>query len=120
MSTLPRPWVEAYAPATVSNLGPGFDCLGLAVHGPGDTVRARRRELPGAVLVDIRGDQGRLPREPEQNTACVALNAMLERLGLRELGFNYVVLDLEGFRSGRQNEILREQRLLPTVQGESP
>ena len=82
--TFPRPWVEAYAPATVSNLGPGFDCLGLAVHGPGDTVRARRRKLPGAVLVDISGDRGRLPREPTLNTACVAVNAMLERLGLRD------------------------------------
>ena len=27
----PRPWIEAFAPATVSNLGPGFDSLGLAL-----------------------------------------------------------------------------------------
>lgn len=77
-----RPWAEAYAPATVSNLGPGFDCLGLAVHGPGDTVRARRREQPGVVLSKITGDGGRLPLEPTRNTACVAVAAMLERLGL--------------------------------------
>jgi homoserine kinase len=79
----PRPWVEAYAPATVSNLGPGFDCLGLAVHGPGDTVRARRREHPGVVLTKITGDQGRLPTDA-RNTACVAVTAMLERLGLAD------------------------------------
>jgi len=79
----PRPWAEAYAPATVSNLGPGFDCLGLAVRGPGDTVRARRREQPGVILTRITGDGGRLPLDA-RNTACVAVTAMLERLGLAD------------------------------------
>jgi homoserine kinase len=81
-----RPWVEAYAPATVSNLGPGFDCLGLAIHGPGDTVRARRRDQPGVVMNRITGDGGRLPRESDRNTACVAVQALLDRLELRSLG----------------------------------
>jgi homoserine kinase len=80
-SNRPRPWVAAYAPATVSNLGPGFDCLGLAVHGPGDTVRARRTEQPGVRLTKITGDGGRLPRDAS-NTACVAVTALLERLDL--------------------------------------
>ncbi len=88
-SALPRPWVSAYAPATVSNLGPGFDCLGLAVHGPGDTVRARRREQPGVVLTKISGTD-RLPSD-STNTACVAVSAMLERLGLA----NTVGVELE-------------------------
>ena len=30
--------VRVFAPATVSNLGPGFDVLGLALHKPGDVV----------------------------------------------------------------------------------
>lgn len=84
MAEAPRPWIEAYAPATVSNLGPGFDCLGLAVHGPGDIVRARRRVQPGVVLSKISGDGGRLPLAADRNTACVAVTAMLERLGLAD------------------------------------
>lgn len=84
MAELPRPWIEAYAPATVSNLGPGFDCLGLAVHGPGDIVRARRRTQPGVVLSKISGDGGRLPLAADRNTACVAVTTMLERLGLAD------------------------------------
>lgn len=90
----PRPWVEAFAPATVSNLGPGFDCLGLAIGGasdavgggPGDRVSARRREQPGVVLRKITGDDGRLPLDPARNTACVAVQALLDRLGRSELG----------------------------------
>jgi homoserine kinase len=84
MAEAPRPWIEAYAPATVSNLGPGFDCLGLAVHGPGDIVRARRRVQPGVLLSKISGDGGRLPLASDRNTACVAVTPMLERLGLAE------------------------------------
>lgn len=71
-----RPWIEAFAPATVSNLGPGFDCVGLALGGPGDRVRARRRDEPGAVLLRIEGDGGKLPVDG-RNTAVVAAEALL-------------------------------------------
>lgn len=77
--TKPRPWIEAFAPATVSNLGPGFDCLGLAVRGAGDTVWARRSESLGVVLSEVEGDGGKLPREVERNTAAVAASWLLER-----------------------------------------
>lgn len=33
-------FVKAFAPATVANLGPGFDFLGCAVDGLGDFVTA--------------------------------------------------------------------------------
>jgi homoserine kinase len=68
--------VEAFAPATVSNLGPGFDCLGLALSGPGDRVRARRSVEAGAVLLRVEGDGGRLPTDA-RNTAVVAAMALL-------------------------------------------
>lgn len=69
--------VQAFAPATVSNLGPGYDCLGLALSQRGDTVRVRRRGEPGVKLLGIRGDQGRLPREVHKNTATVAVLELL-------------------------------------------
>jgi homoserine kinase len=75
----PRPWIEAFAPATVSNLGPGFDCLGLALRGPGDRVRARLSERPGVRIVSVEGDGGKLPREAERNTAGVAALALLRQ-----------------------------------------
>lgn len=78
----PRPWIEAFAPATVSNLGPGFDLIGLALSEPGDTVRARRRESPGVEIVAVTGDEGRLPTDATENTAGVAVLALLRRLGL--------------------------------------
>ena len=32
--------VKVFAPATIGNIGPGFDVLGLAIKGIGDIVEA--------------------------------------------------------------------------------
>ncbi|MBL8946377.1 MAG: homoserine kinase [Myxococcales bacterium] len=79
MTSRARPWIEAFAPATVSNLGPGFDCLGLALRARGDVVRARWREAPGVELLRITGDGGKLSRDATLNTAAVAATALLQR-----------------------------------------
>ena len=68
---------EAFAPATVANLGVGFDILGLAVEGPGDVISVERREEPGAAIIDIIGDNGQLPREADKNVATIVANAVL-------------------------------------------
>ena len=75
--------VRVFAPASISNIGPGFDALGMAVAGPGDTVVARR--LPGARREDeaavrlrgVEGDGGKLPRVAAKNTAGIAAAAVL-------------------------------------------
>ncbi len=78
--------VRVFAPATVSNLGPGFDILGLALDEPGDVVTARLVTEPGVHLVRVTGDGGLLPREAHRNTAAIAARATLEKAGIREVG----------------------------------
>jgi homoserine kinase len=75
--------VTAFAPATVSNVACGFDVLGFALGTPGDEVTARLSETPGVRIAEIVGDSGRLPRDAARNTAGVAANALLTRLGDR-------------------------------------
>ena len=72
---------EAYAPASMGNVGVGFDILGLAFHEPGDVVIAEWDEKPGASIAAIEGDGGKLPLEAASNTASVAVNALLKSLG---------------------------------------
>jgi len=76
--------VTAFAPATVSNVGCGFDVLGFALESPGDEVMARAVDRGGVVIEDIAGDDGRLPFEPGRNTASVAAQAVLDRAGSRQ------------------------------------
>jgi homoserine kinase len=74
--------VTAFAPATVSNVACGFDVLGFPMEEPGDFVTARLTSS-GVRIDDIIGDQGRLPREADRNTAGVAARAILEAAGER-------------------------------------
>lgn len=78
---------EAFAPATVANMGVGFDILGLAIEGEGDTIYAELRDQPGADIVGIDGDDGLLPRESDKNVATIVANAILEMIGA-EKGVN--------------------------------
>jgi len=72
--------VQAFAPATMANMGIGFDILGLAFQSLGDVVEATHYDKPEVVIVDIEGDNGLLPRDAHKNTASVAIMAYLKQL----------------------------------------
>lgn len=82
---------RAYAPATVANLGPGFDILGLAVDGAGDVVTVTRADDNRIQIRQITGDDGQLPINPNANTASIAAKATLKRVGLN-MG---LIIDIE-------------------------
>lgn len=75
----------AFAPASIGNIGVGFDLLGHAIAGPRDVAVVRRIDAPVVRIDSIRGAAAgadALPLEAERNTAGRALIAMRERLGL--------------------------------------
>ena len=69
--------VRVFAPATLSNLGPGFDVLGLAVERPGDYVAAEWSDASGVNIVEVCGDGARLPTDPNANVVGIAAAAVL-------------------------------------------
>ena len=73
---------RAFSPASVGNVAVGFDILGHALCGVGDTVTVRRIEAPEVRIDAIRGAVTALPREAAGNTAGVALIALRAALGL--------------------------------------
>lgn len=76
--------VRVFAPASVGNIGPGFDVLGMALAGMGDTVLATRRSEPGVSIIEITGDRGRLSYKADENTAGISAQTVLDHLGCRE------------------------------------
>jgi len=76
-----RQSATAFAPATVGNVGIGFDILGHTVQSVGDRVAAYRSERPGVRIRAIRGVQVDLPTEPERNTAGKAVMSLWEAAG---------------------------------------
>ncbi len=74
--------VTAFAPATVANVGIGFDILGHTVDAVGDRVRLRRIDEPVVRIRTITGIAGELPIDAASNTAGRAVQALQSALGL--------------------------------------
>ena len=82
---------RAYAPASIGNIGVGFDLLGHVIHGPRDIATVHRIDAPEVRVDAVRGDVrgiGRIPLEAADNTAGRALIALRAALGL---GHGFVV-----------------------------
>jgi hypothetical protein len=52
--------VTAFAPASIGNVGVGFDMLGLALADVGDRVIARRSGEEGITIGEVRGLDGEI------------------------------------------------------------
>ncbi len=75
-------WIKVFSPATIGNIGPGFDVLGLAVRGMGDTVIARRAKRPGVRIISVAGDDS-VETDPRRNTAGIAAQEVMNILGVK-------------------------------------
>ena len=73
---------RAFAPASVGNVGVGFDILGHVIEGVGDTVDVRRIDTPEVRIAAIRGATVDLPLDAPGNTAGASLIALREALAL--------------------------------------
>ena len=71
--------LRVFAPASASNLGPGFDVIGLALERPGDVVEVESSDVAGVQIVEVTGASS-LSTDPGENTAGVAATAVLRRL----------------------------------------
>jgi homoserine kinase len=79
--------IKVKAPASVANLGCGYDIIGLAIEATGDEILGRRVPSPGVVISKITGDGGILPTNPAKNTAGVAMLKFLDFIGDSKSGF---------------------------------
>ncbi|MHA1983540.1 MAG: homoserine kinase [Candidatus Hodarchaeales archaeon] len=71
--------ITVSAPATIANVGPGFDVFGFALDSPVDIVHAIKLEnQPGKVIIkDVNLPD--LPKDPMKNTAGIAARYLLEK-----------------------------------------
>jgi len=72
----------AFAPASVGNIGIGFDILGHTIAGPGDRATVRRIDAHEVRIAEIRNNTVELPLDAAGNTAGAALIALRQTLRL--------------------------------------
>ena len=77
--------VTAFAPASIGNVGVGFDMLGLALAGAGDRVSASRTNGDRVTVAEVRGLDGEihpyLSTNADENTASIAAQALWDAHG---------------------------------------
>ncbi len=74
--------VSAFAPATVGNILVGYDVLGLCLDTWGDTVSVTFQDAPKVSLIEVKGDKGFLPRDPEKNVASALIGHLIRDKGI--------------------------------------
>lgn len=73
--------IKVFSPATIGNIGPGFDVLGLAVRNLGDVVEAR--PLPeGEIQLAVHSEVP-LSNDPAKNTAAIAAANVFRYLNIK-------------------------------------
>ncbi len=92
--------IKVFAPASVANVGVGYDILGFALDKPGDEIIAKFTNHKGLRITKITGAQGRLPYEIEKNTAGVAAQRFLEHIGEAGRGIDFEIRKKMPFGSG--------------------
>lgn len=77
--------IRIFAPASVANVGPGYDTFGFAIEGLGDEITLRTRDDGRLNILPCEGAD--LPTNPTENVAGVAVQSLLDHLGTKQ-GFD--------------------------------
>lgn len=75
--------IKVFAPATIANVGPGYDILGLALEGVGEHLEMELLDSDEIIIHPI-SDYPDLPLSPDENIAGIVANAMLNKLNRRQ------------------------------------
>ncbi|MFT5955642.1 MAG: homoserine kinase [Cyclobacteriaceae bacterium] len=73
--------IKVFAPATVANVGCGYDVLGFALEGYGDTMEVNLRNDEVLKIISIDGAVG-IPLAADENVATVAIKSLLKTADL--------------------------------------
>ena len=77
--------IRIFAPATVSNVGSGFDITGFAIEGTGDTIEMELRNDSAFIIENDTGEV--LPDDPGENVIYPVIKALQKELGI-DVGIN--------------------------------
>ena len=77
--------VKVFAPASVANLGCGYDTMGFAVESIGEEIELEERSDDKLIIKSITGAE--LSMEADKNVASIAIKAFLDHLGSKK-GFD--------------------------------
>ena len=75
--------IRVFAPATIGNVGSGFDVIGIAIDRPGDVVVASRMKQSGLNFFLHNNDREDVPADAAKNVAAHVARLLMEELKLQ-------------------------------------
>ena len=78
--------VKVFSPASVANVGCGYDTFGFAIEGIGDIITISKRDDNQLVIQPCEG--ANLPLDPKENVATVSAQALLDKINSHQ-GFTF-------------------------------
>lgn len=90
--------IKVFAPATVSNVGPGFDIMGFALNQPGDVIEVSLTKGTEIRIKNIYGCRA-LPYNPPKNTATASIISLFKKHKIK-VGLDVVIRKNMGIGSG--------------------
>lgn len=92
--------ITVTAPASVSNVGCGFDVMGFAINLVSDELTLSKAKDHNEIRIKkIEGDSGRLSHDVDLNTCTIAIKSLLGSRNIKT-GLNLVLKKKIGFGSG--------------------
>ena len=70
-------FAQVFAPSTIANISVGFDLLGMSVPVIGDSIKVTKIKKNEIIIKSIHGDNGKLSKVIEENTAGKPIQSML-------------------------------------------
>lgn len=91
--------IKVSVPATVSNLGCGFDIMGFALEQSCDEITIKVSKGNEIRISKITGDNGKLPLNIDENTCTVAIKSIVKACKI-DFGLDIKIKKIVGFGSG--------------------
>jgi len=79
--------IKIFSPATIANVGPGFDVMGFALDGIGEEIFVSKNTSEELIIKPVEAFPN-IPTESKKNVATVAVKAMLDSVGICQ-GFDF-------------------------------
>lgn len=75
--------IHLRSPATIANVGPGFDIFAISLKEPYDEFRIKLTDSD-SIDIEIRGETNDIPTTPKDNTGSLALIHLLAEIGIKK------------------------------------
>ncbi len=91
--------IKVFSPASIGNIGCGFDVLGLCLDNLGDEIELSKSDNNRVKIIEITGDNNLLTKDSKFNSVSIAINSFLNDENI-QIGIDIILRKKMPIKSG--------------------